>query len=280
MPFSGSEALRTGRLTRGGLRWNHTAVLPDVYLPNGSDRTLAVNTRAASLWVPDGVVTGRAAAALHGAAFVDDDVPIEVIGKSRRPQDGVVVRHERIAADEITTIDGLAVATPERTALDLARHLRRATALGHLDALAAATGLAPDAVIALAGRYTGARGVRRARDLLPLTDPGAQSPRESWLRLLLIDAGFPRPATQIRVSDGFLTAFVDMGWADLRIGVEYDGDQHLSTRRQYVNDIGRHEMLLAQGWLIIRVVREHGRAFIVARVRDAFDRRARSTLGL
>ncbi len=32
-------------------------------------------------------------------------------------------------------------------------------------------------------------------------DAGAQSPKETWLRLLLIDAGFPRPQTQIPVFD-------------------------------------------------------------------------------
>ena len=62
MVFIGSEALRTGRLTRGQLRWNYTAVHPDVYIPRETRRSLAVNTRAAALWVPDGVITGRAAA--------------------------------------------------------------------------------------------------------------------------------------------------------------------------------------------------------------------------
>lgn len=51
----GSEALRAGRLTRGQLRWNYTAVHPDVYVANDTERTLAVNTEAAALWVPCGV---------------------------------------------------------------------------------------------------------------------------------------------------------------------------------------------------------------------------------
>jgi hypothetical protein len=50
----------------------------------------------------------------------------------------------------------------------------------------------------LAERYRGRRGITRARVALSLVDPGAESPRETWLRLLLVEAGFPAPRTQIR----------------------------------------------------------------------------------
>ena len=271
--FIGSEALKAGRLTRSQLRWNYTAIHPDVYIERGIERTLEVNTRAAALWVPDGVVTGRAAAALHGADFIDDDVPIEIIGPSRRARSGIIIREERISPDEISMVQGISVTTPIRTALDLARYHPRITAIEHLDALAAATGIEPLSILELAGRYPGARGIRRARHTLPLLDAGSQSPRESWLRILLIDHGYPRPETQIMVTDGLSTAFVDMGWRDLRIGLEYDGDQHRSDRNQFVKDIGRLEMLAMLDWLIIRVVKEHSRAYIAARVHDAFQHR-------
>jgi len=272
MPFIGSEALRSGSLTRGQLRWNYTAIHPDVYIEKGTERTLEVDTQAATLWVADGIVTGRAAAALHGVPWIGR-TSIELIGRSRRVRNGVIVRDERIDADEITRVGDFTVSTPPRTALDLARHLNRGEAVAHLDGLAAATGVEAQDVLSLARRYPGARGVRRARGIVPLLDAGAQSPRESWLRMLLIDAGFPRPTTQIRVCDGYLTAFVDMGWEELRIGVEYDGDQHRYDRRQFVKDIGRLEMLAECDWLVIRVVSEHSRAFIVRRVHEAFRRR-------
>lgn len=275
-PFIGSDAVAGGGLTRGDLRWNYRAVHPDVYVRKNAERTLALYTRAAALWVPDGIITGRAAAALHGAKWHGPDTPVELIGASRRPRPGVIVRDERITADEIMRIGELAVTTPERTALDLARHLPRVRAVASLDALAAAAGVQPDAVLDLAERYRGARGVRRARALLPLVDAGAQSPRESWLRLLVIDAGLPRPTTQIPVYDGFLTAFIDLGWEDLKIGMEYDGGQHATDRRQFVKDIGRHDLFAGKEWLMVRVVKEHSRAFILRRAYDAFARRGRS----
>ncbi|BBX65656.1 hypothetical protein MSAS_48300 [Mycobacterium saskatchewanense] len=53
----------------------------------------------------------------------------------------------------------------------------------------------------LAKRHRGARGVRRLGELLPLVDGGDPPPKESWLRLLFVGAGLPRPATQIPVQD-------------------------------------------------------------------------------
>src|SRR5690349_3174531 len=135
--FVGAEAIDLGRLTRGQLRWNYTAVHPGVYVLNGIERTLFLNTVAAWLWTGrKGVSAGRAAAALHGARWVDATTPIEVIAEHTRTRRGVIVREEKIGADEITCIAELPVTTVARTALHLARHLPRDLAVAHLDALA------------------------------------------------------------------------------------------------------------------------------------------------
>lgn len=282
--FFGTEAIRLGRLTRSQLRWNYRAVLPDVYIAKEEPRTVALHAFAASLWTGcDGVVAGRAAAALHGAKWIDASTPVDMIGRNRRPQRGVTVRAERIEPDEIMLINGLRVTTPARTALDLGRHLPRDIAVAHLDALAAATGVPASAASALIERYPRARGIRRATTSLALMDGGAQSPRETWLRLLLIDAGLPRPRTQIEVSDGINRAFIDMGYDEPKVGLDYEGAHHSTRRDTYVYDIGRAEMIEREGWVDIKVVAEHSRAFIVHRVREAFARRGwtpmRSTPG-
>lgn len=53
----------------------------------------------------------------------------------------------------------------------------------------------------LAERHPRARGLKRLRAALPLVGGGAQSPKETWLRLLFIDAGLRRPTTQVVVYD-------------------------------------------------------------------------------
>ena len=88
-------------------------------------------------------------------------------------------------------------------------------------------------------------------------DAGAESPQETRTRLVLIDAGLPRPQTQIVVRDHFGYAFarVDMGYEEFKVGVEYDGPQHWDPEsRAY--DIDRHAKLLAKGWRIVRVSAE------------------------
>lgn len=273
-PLVGAEAIADGILTRGQLRWNYTAVHPGVYVPNDAERTVSLNAVAAWLWTGRrGVIAGRAAAALHGARWADASAPIEVIAEHTRPRAGVIVHEERIADDEITFIGELPVTTPARTALDLGRHLPRTPAVAHLDALAAATRMPSAEAIALADRYRGARGIRRARAALGLMDAGAQSPKETELRLVLIDAGLPAPRTQIQVSDGTNSAFIDMGYDEPKVGLDYEGAHHSTDRGQYVHDIGRAELIDRQGWIDIRVVGEHSRRFIIHRVREAFARR-------
>lgn len=271
--FIGGEALNGG-LTRGQLRWNHTAVHPRIYVPNGAERTVFLNTVAAWLWTGrKGIIAGRAAAALHGAKWVDASTPIEMITEHGRRRAGVIVHEQRIGDDEITYLAGMPVTTVSRTALDLARHLPRNSAVAHLDALAAATGVTRAHVFALSERYRGTPGIRRARVALGLMDGGAQSPRETRLRLWLIDEGLPAPRTQIRVSDGVKEAFIDMGYDEPMVGFDYDGEHHASNRGQYVYDIGRAELIDRCGWIDIHVVNEHTRGFVLHRAREAFRRR-------
>ncbi len=277
--FVGSEAIARGALTRGQLRWQYRPIYRDVYLRKNADRSLQDNIFAAWLWSGRrAIIAGRAAAALHGAKWVDNVDPVEIVGPFHHPPPGIIVRRERIRAEDLVERNGLPVTNPARTAFDLARHLPRAAAVARLDALSAATNLTPDEVAPLIGRHKGARGVRQCQAALSLMDGGAQSPKESWLRLVLIDAGLPRPLTQIKVTDGHLVAYLDMGWDGPMVAVEYDGDQHRTDRRQYVKDIRRAEMISRLGWQVTRVINEDRPNVIVQRVRHALARRSASRL--
>lgn len=277
--FLGSEAIARGTLTRGQLRWNYRQIHRDVYLPKNAGRTLRDDIHAAWLWSGRrGVIAGRAAAALHGAKWIDDFTPVELMGPFNHAPPGVIIRRERCRGRDVTELAGLPVTTVARTAFDLARHLPRAIAVRRLDALAAATGLRASDVTPLFTRYEGARGVRQCHTALSLMDGGAQSPKESWLRLILIDAGLPRPVTQIRVSDGRLVAYLDLGYEEPKVALEYDGDQHRSDRRQYVKDIRRAEMFDRLGWHVIKVIREDPADVVIQRARHALARRTASKL--
>jgi very-short-patch-repair endonuclease len=276
-PFLGSEALRDGRLTRHRLRTGFVALHRDVYLAAGEDVTPVV--RAKACWLRSrrrGVLAGFSASALHGSRWIDPDRPAEIIDTNRRPDPAAVVWEESIGDDEICLIDGVRVSIPARTALDLARHHPPRVSVAAVDALIHASGLAMPEIASLARRYRGRRGMRRAQAALALVDPGAESPKETWLRLLLIRSGLPRPRTQIPIYDqwGRAEAYLDMGWPELKVAVEYDGEHHRTDRRQYVRDIRRAEMLDDLGWIVVRVVAGDRPEQIVARVRAAMARRA------
>ncbi len=273
--FRGSEAVRRGRLSPYQLRTAFRVIYPDVYLNCCATPSLRIRTVAAWLWSDRrGVVAGLAAAASHGSRWIDDDVPIDLIWRNQHAPAGVITRNLRVETDEVTRVAGLPVTTVERTAYDLARRLPIGQAVARLDALMRARPFGVDDVLKLAKRYPRARGLRQLRAALELVDPGAASPKETWLRLLMIDAGLPTPETQIPVNEGWRTIGVlDMGWEGYKVAAEYDGDHHRTDRRQYARDQWRIRKLEALGWIIVRVIAEDKPQDVVRRVRDALVRR-------
>jgi hypothetical protein len=257
--FLGSEALSSGMITRGQLRSRYRAIYPDVYKSKVAMPSLSANTQGAWLWSKRrGVITGRAAAALHGALWADETTPIELMWQNCNPPPGIICRDERFAYDEVVEINDMPVASIQRTAFDLGRHLPRGVAVAHLDALARATGLKAEHVLPLSDLYRGARGVRRLNETLKLMDAGAESPQETRTRLVLIDGGFPRPTTQIPVlADDGSSFYLDMGWENIMVAVEYDGQHHRTDPDIYAKDIARLEKLHRKGWIVIRVIAGH-----------------------
>jgi hypothetical protein len=201
---------------------------------------------------------------------------VELIHENRHRLPGLHTRGDRIEEDEITVVNGIPVTTPARTVLDLGCWYPTMSGVAAIDSLARATEFKAADVELLAQRYPGRRGIARARVAINLFDAGAQSPKETWLRLVLVNSGLPRPQTQIPVRDEFgsVIAYLDMGWEHLRVAVEYDGDQHRSDRSQYNWDIRRLEVLHQLGWLVIRVVAGDRPARIVRRVKAALADRA------
>jgi hypothetical protein len=270
--FIGSEAVATAKLTEYQLRRWYRPIFHDVYMPKRVEPSLRDRTVGAWLWSRRrAVVAGVAASALHGAAWVDADIPIELIAPSARRQRGLLVRNESLVDDEITRVAGLPVTTRARTAVDLGRHLERGEAVARLDALMRSRIFSTEDVLVLAKRHRGARGLRQLREVLPLVDGGAASPQETRLRLLFIDAGLPIPTTQFPIVEGRgkLVRVVDMAWEEFMVAAEYDGDQHRTSRPQYVKDMRVLPKLARMGWIVIRVIKEDRDDDIIEQARTA-----------
>lgn len=276
-PFLGSAALGIGALTRYELRSRYVALHKDVYVPRDAELTALL--RAKACWLRSrrrGVLAGFSASALHGSKWIDPSLPAAIIHTNRRKDAGVQVWEAGIEPDEVAVVHGMRLTTPARTALDLACRYPTDMAVAAIDALVQATDLKVADVELLVDRYRGRRGIKAARAALELVDGGAQSPKETWLRLLLLRAGFPRPKTQIPVLNewGWAEAYLDMGWEDIKVAAEYDGAQHQTSRYHYVRDIGRLEKLERMGWIVVRAVAENHPNDIIRRIREARASRA------
>lgn len=275
-PFIGSEAVAAGTLTKPQLATGYRRLFSDVYVVRDVDLDAEVRAKAGWLWTRRrGVVAGFAAAALHGSRWADDVHVVELIHDNWRSPAGIQTHGDRIEEDEIKSVAGIPVTSPARTALDFGCWYPTMTAVAGIDALARAIEIKAADVELLASRYPGRRGVARAREAIELSDAGAQSPKESWLRVVLIQAGLPRPQTQIPVRDEFgnAIAYLDMGWEDVKVAVEYDGEQHRSDRRQYTWDVRRLETLERLGWIVVRILAGDRPAEVIRRVRAALARR-------
>ncbi len=124
--FLGSEAIDRDEVTWGQLRWKYRAIYPDVYTPNGAEPSLYTNTVGAWLWSGrKGPVTGRAAAALHGSLWVDENAAIELLcaEQSTTQRHHHAQRSFRVGRGpwERCTV---AAATPQRAPTTSARHCR------------------------------------------------------------------------------------------------------------------------------------------------------------
>lgn len=195
---------------------------------------------------------GLSAAALYGTRWIDSADPAELFLANGKPVHGIVIHRDVLTDDEYRTVSGIATTTPARTAFDLGRRKGRTVAVIRLDALSRETGVTDVDIAPLIDRHRGVRGLVQLRKTIGLMDGGAESPQETRTRLVLIDAGLPKPLTQIPV----LRYRVDMGYEEWKVGIEYDGEQHWQDPRQHARDIDRLADLAAEGWRIVRVSAE------------------------
>jgi very-short-patch-repair endonuclease len=114
----------------------------------------------------------------------------------------------------------------------------------------------PDEVVRRVEGFPGCAGVRQARHLARLIEPATESFGESWLRLRVVDAGFPQPRVQIEIVDeaGYVVFRLDLGWDDVKVALEYDGEEFHSTPEQIRHDLRRRNELETRfGWRVLAV---------------------------
>lgn len=238
------------------MRKHFKDLYPGVYVPLGVKVTARQRAIAAWLWSKRrGVVAGHSAAAMLGVRWVEGSEPAELIHDNPKSK-GIVVRTDVLLPGEVTYIGGVAVTSAARTGFDIGRYTEdRVAAVQRIDALMNVTGITVGDIEAVAKAHPGVRGLQRLRRALRLVDGGAQSPHETAARLALIDAGLPAPKTQIRVYDdaGKFIGRVDMAYEEVKVAIEYDGEQHWSDPGIRARDIDKGVAYRETNWHVVRV---------------------------
>jgi very-short-patch-repair endonuclease len=220
----------------------------------------------------EAVFAGATAAWLLGLDL-DPIHPVEVVVpplSGIRSRSGLSVRRCQIAPSEAVAIRGLRATSLHWTLSDLCLRYPAVEALIALD-MAVRLGFTDATAL---GRYArmarGRAGVRRLRSLTELAAP-SESPMETRLRWLLLQAGLQGPEVQTNLYDGEdrFVGRADLHYPAARLVLEYDGGNH---RDRLVEDDRRQNLLINAGFRLLRFTAAdiHNRPdVVVAQVRGA-----------
>ncbi len=239
----------------------------DVYLRADIHDTPIVRAKAAALVVSENaVICDRTAGWLWDVdtfEYRELEVPAPVETYLLRGKGRVKRRECRggerdLAPHDICVRHGLRVTTPLRTTLDLGCKLGKRDALAALDGFMRKHGITRAEMTRALPRYFRRRGVVQLRRLVPLADPRAESPGESWTRLEIIEAGLPWPQLQYWVCEHGRPVFrLDLAYPKSKVAVEYDGREfHDMDDEQREHDEARREWLRQRGWTVIVVTKD------------------------
>ena len=268
-PFRRSDALRRGIPTRALRELQRAGTLRQplrgVLVPAACPDDVTVRARAAQLVLPEGAVACRGTAAwllgVDARAPGDQDRPPDVecavprgVTPARRP--GLRCYAVDLHPQDLTVLAGVTCTTATRTAVDLARWSTPGMGLAVLDRMARLGLVVREELVEQVERWRGDPFVARARRLVGLLDARAESFGESWLRLRLLDAGFPAPDLQISLRDdrGVERFRLDLGYVEHRWSCEYDGEAHHLGREAEAADRARRAVIeRVWGWSVVGV---------------------------
>ena len=234
---------------------------------------------------PTQVFSHVTAAILHGMPLPfrwQADRQLHVSGPSghRAPQVRGIIGHEyALTLDTIEFCRELPVTTPLQTWIHLGTTLNRLERVIVADFLCGGRTppCTPDGLRLTAAGLHGQRGCRGLREAAALARARVDSPKETKTRLLLVDAGLPEPEVNVEIADaaGRFLARVDLAWPAFRVCVEYEGDGHRTSQRQFRLDITRRESLEDVGWRVVRATQDDllDAPGLVWRVRAALNAR-------
>ncbi|AIG64170.1 hypothetical protein CATYP_05560 [Corynebacterium atypicum] len=230
-------------ISRHTARGKLVKLAPQAYIPATAWysatalQKLSIRAAAHQLTTPGSVITGAAAAQLHGITvdhLVDHTrIDIAVDQKSRRkPRHGVVfhrLTHHLLTTSRLHQVHNatVRVADPAPAVVDIARFHGTVPGLVATEHAWHNRKVTQTGLLAAASEIGRCAGSRRARHTVDFAGPWSESPRESELKLRLHREGFPPPVQQARIFDslGGFVARPDFFFPEVGLIIEYEGAQ-------------------------------------------------------
>lgn len=177
--------------------------------------------------------------------------------KTRIRRRGVQGRRLQVEEGDVVAGSGIRILSPARLWVDVASRMPLPDLVALTDRLISRR----DPLVSLEEltdahhRFVGSAGSGHRAAALTLCDDGAESPRESVVRMLLIAAGLPRPECNVNIFDGpRFIGRVDMLYRNAMLVIEYDGDYHRDPD-QWSRDQSRRAELESLGYRVTSVTR-------------------------
>ncbi|WP_228282595.1 hypothetical protein [Brevibacterium atlanticum] len=118
-------------------------------------------------------------------------------------------------------------------------------------------------------RHIRVKGRQKLLDALRLIRPGVDSPQETGLRLWTIQVGLPEPTVHPQIETYTARGIIepDLGYEEAKLALEYEGDLHRESAKQWTRDIERDEALVDAGWTVLKVTRKTDYRLLEAKIR-------------
>jgi len=220
------------------------------------------HAKAAMAACPSAILYGPTALQVLGVALPSrleewDTIHILVAAGVNRPERRDVIAHSSTAALQVwKVIDGLPVLHP----VDHWAQMRGAT-MDELIEIGDGLVRRKQPLLSMkqlqkrVDELAGMPGVATIRRAAHWVRPGTDSLYESRTRMIIVHHGLPEPVVNlpVYVPAADFEYHIDMGYKEERVGVEFDGRQHGSDRRQMDADAIRYGHLTGEDWFLIRV---------------------------
>lgn len=97
------------------------------------------------------------------------------------------------------------------------------------------------------------RGTAILRSALRDVRRPVDSPYETRLRLGLVAAGLPEPRLQVPVDTAEGVLHADLGYPEVKVLIEYQGDEHRTSRKRWLSDLTRVQLFQDAGYHVVLV---------------------------